>query len=314
MGSEWKSNFLLYYPSLLYFPTIPVKKQSPLPRISHDFNDFKPNPLFILLNRILMPNANEEIRITILIITLLVLFFVLAFLLLINLFRKKNQLYKQEKAIIQANFNQTLLQSQLEIQEQTFNSISQEIHDNVGQILSLAKVQLNIIGEGQTVNQELLTDAKENISKALTDLRDVAKGLSSDRIRVLGLDESIQQEVTRINRAGILSIQFETNGQVRVIEPQKQLILYRVIQECIQNIIKHANANAVVVDFNYREHCLRIMVSDNGKGFNFQEEQLHHHGLGLMNLYKRMELIGGLARIESEPGKGTKVHIKLPYV
>ncbi|HQR93636.1 MAG: hypothetical protein B7Y15_10480 [Bacteroidetes bacterium 24-39-8] len=261
-----------------------------------------------------MPNANEEIKITILIITLLVLFFVLAFLLLINLFRKKNQLYKQEKAIIQANFNQTLLQSQLEIQEQTFNSISQEIHDNVGQILSLAKVQLNIIGEGQTVNQELLTEAKENISKALTDLRDVAKGLSSDRIRVLGLDESIQQEVTRINRAGILSIQFETDGQVRVIEPQKQLILYRVIQECIQNIIKHANANAVVVDFNYREHCLRIMVSDNGKGFNFQEEQLQHHGLGLMNLYKRMELIGGHVKIESEPDKGTKVHIKLPYV
>jgi hypothetical protein len=229
-------------------------------------------------------------------------------------YQKKVHSLQIEKAIIQANFNQTLLQSQLEIQEQTFNSISQEIHDNVGQILSLAKVQLNIIGEGETVNQELLTDAKENISKALTDLRDVAKGLSSDRIRVLGLDEAIQQEVTRINRAGILSIQFETNGQVRAIEDQKQLILYRVIQECIQNIIKHANANAVAVDFNYREHCLRIMVSDNGKGFNFQEEQLNHHGLGLMNLYKRMELIGGHVKIESVPGQGTKVHIKLPYV
>lgn len=227
-------------------------------------------------------------------------------------FNRKNKLLI-EKEMMKANFNQTLLQSQLEIQEQTFNSISQEIHDNVGQILSLAKVQLNIIGEGETVNQELVSGAKENISKALTDLRDMAKGLSSDRIRVLGLDESIQQEVTRINKAGILSIQFETNGQIREIEAQKQLILYRVIQECIQNIIKHANANAVVVDFNYREHCLRILVSDNGKGFNFQEEQLHHHGLGLMNLYKRMELIGGHVKIESEPGQGTKVHIKLPY-
>lgn len=235
------------------------------------------------------------------------------FVFVIN-YQKKIHTLQLEKEIIQSNFNQTLLQSQLEIQEQTFNSISQEIHDNVGQILSLAKVQLNIIGEQQTVNQALLTDAKENISKALTDLRDVAKGLSSDRIRVLGLDESIQQEVSRINRAGILSIQFETNGQTRQIEAQKQLILYRVIQECIQNIIKHAEANTVVVDFNYREHCLRILVSDNGKGFNFQKEQLQHHGLGLMNLYKRMELIGGSVKIETEPSQGTKVHIKLPYV
>ena len=87
---------------------------------------------------------------------------------------------------MQADFNQQLLQSQLEMQEQTFNIISTEIHDNVGQILSLAKVQLNIIDQGEMLDRSLLADAKESVSKAMIDLRDIAKSLNSERIKLPG--------------------------------------------------------------------------------------------------------------------------------
>jgi signal transduction histidine kinase len=260
-----------------------------------------------------MPGENGDIVITIILGTFLVLFFVLTIVFLISIFNKKNQLHQKEKEIIKANFEQTILQAQLEIQEQTFNTISQEIHDNVGQILSLAKVQLNIIEESENVDKGLLTDAQENISKAMTDLRDIAKGLNSERIRLAGLPATVEQEIQRINRVGIVHINLRISGNEQKTHAQKQLILFRIIQECLQNIIKHASASVVTILFIYQPESLSITITDNGKGFNFQQEKLAHHGLGLQNIFKRIELIGGKAEINSILQKGTTVNISIPY-
>jgi signal transduction histidine kinase len=202
----------------------------------------------------------------------------------------------------------------LEIQEQTFNSISQEIHDNVGQILSLTKVQLNIIEQGETLNKPLLRDAKEGISKALTDLRDIAKGLSSERIISIGLVKAIEQEAQRINRSGFLNLSFFINGIEQPIDQQKQLILFRVIQECFQNIIKHASASKVSVHINFQQSKLFIKINDNGIGFDYQKERRSQHGLGLLNISSRIELIGGSAEIISQINNGTKINLITPYV
>jgi len=261
-----------------------------------------------------MPIGAEEISITIILGTFLVLFFAISIVFLFSLFNKKNQLHEKEKEIIKASFEQTLLQSKIEIQEQTFNSISQEIHDNVGQILSLVKVQLNIIDESEVTDKALLGDAKENISKAMTDLRDIAKGLSSDRIRVVGLSAIVEQEIQKINRTGIVHIRFEMKGTGQKIDDEKQLILFRVIQESLQNIIKHAAASSVSILFAYQAVSLVITITDNGKGFNFQQEQLAHHGLGLQNIFKRMDMIGGKAKISSVLQEGTTLLLTIPYV
>lgn len=260
-----------------------------------------------------MPSSSEEISITILVGTFLVLFFALSIVLLFSLFNKKSELHQKEKEIIKASFDQAILQSQIEIQEQTFNTISQEIHDNVGQILSLAKVQLNIMEESETMDKALLTDAQENISKAMTDLRDIAKGLSSERIRVVGLVAAVEQEIQKINRTGIVLISVQASGTEQKTDNQKQLILFRVIQECLQNILKHAAASSVSILFTYRNEFLDIVIADNGKGFNFQQEQLAHHGLGLHNIFKRIDLIGGKAEIKSVLQEGTTVKLTIPY-
>lgn len=261
-----------------------------------------------------MPKNISEFSNSIILATVLIL--ILCGFIVLNLvlfyFRRRGHLRAQQA--LKNTFEQTLLQSQLEIQEQTFNDISQEIHDNVGQILSLAKVQLNIIGESSTLNQSLLADAKENISKAMSDLRDVAKGLNGDRILGVGLEEAVSQEIQRINRSGILSIRLQMNGKTKEIEQQKQLILYRVIQECIQNIIKHAAATIVAMNFSYLEKELEIAITDNGKGFDLEEAKVNRNGLGLINIQKRIELIGGKIALQSFPNKGTSIKINLVYV
>lgn len=261
-----------------------------------------------------MQNRSEEIKIAILIVTILILLFSLTIIFLVSIFNKKKQIAIKEREINEANFNQAILNSQLEIQEQTFNNISQEIHDNVGQILSLAKVQLNIIEESEKADKQLIKDASENISKAMTDLRDIAKGLNSERIKSLGLVKALEQESHRINRTGFLNIQIAVEGAEKEIDQQKQLILFRIVQECFQNIIKHAFASIVQVTFYYSESELQIYIKDNGKGFNFQNALETHQGMGLSNIFKRIELIGGKADVQSVIAEGTTTKLSIHYV
>ena len=126
------------------------------------------------------------------------LFFVFFVFLIVSYFRK---LYimrtAQEK--LQAEIANEVNNARNEIQQATLNNISQEIHDNVGQLLSLTKMQLNLIEAQEVKDNNLISEAKDNISKAMTDLRDLAKGMSSDRIQLLGLYDSVSQEAVRIN-------------------------------------------------------------------------------------------------------------------
>lgn len=260
-----------------------------------------------------MQFANGEIELTILLGTSLILLFAITIVFLISIFNKKNQLYLKEKEIIKSSYEQSILQSQIEIQEQTFNYISQEIHDNVGQILSLAKVQLNIMNESETMSKELLNDVKENISKALSDLRDISKSLSSERIRTLGLYETVAKEAENINKSGVIQIATSMEGKEREMNEQKKLILFRIIQESLQNGLKHAAASDINLLFNYREDELQVTIKDNGKGFDIDEVIKKRAGLGLLNIKTRTLLTGGTCTIESELNKGTCIKIKIPY-
>lgn len=229
------------------------------------------------------------------------------------IYRRKKEQYAYEMKIAKEEYEKQLLQSQLEIQEQTFDHISQEIHDNVGQILSLARIQINIMNESDTYNREMLNEVKQHIGKAMTDLRDIAKGLSSDRIRNTSIVESIRAEVDKLNKAGILRCTLSTEGAERGCGQQKQLLLFRIIQECMQNIIKHADASEMSIFIGYPAAGLEVTIRDNGKGFD-PEKAIHApSGLGLANIRKRAALTGGSATIRSELNQGTTINIIIPY-
>lgn len=209
-------------------------------------------------------------------------------------------------------YEQASLQTQLEMQEYTFNTISNEIHDNVGQILSLAKVQLNIIDQKDTLDKTLLADAKESVAKAMADLRDIAKSLNSERIQQTGLYENTKHELQRISRAGLMNTFIKKEGEERKVAEKNRLIVFRMIQEGLQNIIKHSKASKVDVCFGYRGEYLQVSLSDNGIGFDANILS-GKDGLGLRNMVKRAIVIGGEAKIKSTPGEGTTITIISPY-
>lgn len=243
------------------------------------------------------------------------LFFMLVFMLFVffNHYRNKQHKNSMEKEELKIAFRNTLLQSQLEIQEQTFNDISQEIHDNVGQVLSLAKVQISIMDKSEQISIERLREVKHNISHAINDLRNIAKSLSTDRIRNTDICAAVMGEVERINRNRIIHITLETEGVEREINDQKKLILFRIIQESLQNIIKHAQASDSRILFHYQTGLLEVAISDNGTGFNCAEAAKRGDGLGLSNMQTRARLTGGDCLIESTLHKGTTIKLMIPY-
>ncbi|HEY4206615.1 MAG TPA: histidine kinase, partial [Puia sp.] len=228
-----------------------------------------------------MPLAGEDLKLSIVIATVIILMLGMAVITLFTIFQKKNQLNQKEKEIMRATYDKIILQSQLEIQEQTFNVISSELHDNVGQILSLAKVQINIMNERQDQSREMLGEVKDNISKAMNDLRDIARGLSSDRIRMMNLYDTVEEELGRVNKLGILHAVARKDGRECRIDDQKKLILFRIIQEGVQNCLKHAAASELQVNFCYEDNALKVCIKDNGKGFDHQEILQRPIGLGL---------------------------------
>jgi len=260
-----------------------------------------------------MSKQEYEIVIGIAVATLVFLiigFFIVILVAYINQRKKK---HLEEKQTMQLNFQQEILKSQLEIQEHTFNHISQEIHDNVGQVLSLAKVQINIMNESENLNRQMLDEVKQNVGKALTDLRDIAKSLSSERLRNLGIVEAVKIETERINKTGIIHSTLETAGEEIKMDEQKKQILFRIIQECLQNIIKHAQASELHLQFNFKPERLEVSVNDNGKGFDVSRAISNSAGLGLQNIKSRASLIGGELFIESTLNKGSAITIKIPY-
>jgi two-component system, NarL family, sensor kinase len=259
-----------------------------------------------------MPGTTYPPTVVIIAAILILLFFGVMFLVMISYYNNRKLVAVKEKKILKDNFEKQLLQSRLEIQEQVFNNISQEIHDNVGQILSLAKVQVNIIDQAGNFDRDRLMDVKESIGRALTDLRDIAKSLSNQRIQDLRLADLIDGELQRIQKTGFADTTFDITGTEQEFEFQDKLILYRMVQECLQNIVKHAKASRINVGMNFTGSNVSVLISDNGKGFDMKQQNVKGNSLGLQNIISRAKLMKGKVVIKSIINEGTSVEINIP--
>lgn len=261
-----------------------------------------------------MPIADKQITYTIVAVLFILLFFGVLFLVLliyINYRRRQTALEKKE---MKAQFDAQLMQARLEMQEQAFNRISEEIHDNVGQLLSLTKIQLSSLEESHIVDHETLSEARSNVARAIVDLRNLAKSLNTSHIGSLSITKAAEEEGTRITRAGVMSVSVTSEGVEMPLSEERQVILFRIIQECLQNCVKHAEATYVNIGFTWYPDQLRVRVRDDGKGFDAETTlQNSTGGLGLQNIRNRARLTGGAGVISSAPGEGTTVTVMMPY-
>lgn len=246
----------------------------------------------------------------IIILTSLVIFVIL----LIFLYQKRYYRHLREKEQLKTQFSQELLQAQLEIQEQTLKNIAQEIHDNIGQELSLAKLNLNTMDVLKPTELEHKIDASKNlVSKAIQELRDLSRGMNMDMIADMGLYTAIEHELEVTGKTGGYKTRFDVQGELPRLEPQKELIIFRIVQESLHNIIKHAEASSILVSVKNADGTMELCINDDGKGFNpAAVEGIKGAGMGLRNMPNRARLINAGFSLESEPGKGTEIKLTLP--
>ena len=189
--------------------------------------------------------------------------------------------------------------------------ISQEIHDNIGQTLSLAKLNLHSIQkQKEEISKGKVVETLQLVAKAIQDLRELSNNLHSDNIIDFNIVETIREEINTISSIGHYATMLEVSGSYHKFTPQTELILYRIYQEIINNVIKHSGASSITIRIGYDTNQLSLSVKDNGSGIKSKDFLLK--GQGIRNMQSRAKIIGGRVDIRSENGEGTTVSILLP--
>lgn len=260
--------------------------------------------------------TQKEVILIIVVISFL-FFILISYILTMLFFHKKKQLgFQKEVELIKANYEKELLKTQLEIQEETFQHISLELHDNVGHFLSLAKLHLTTMnGSVPKEISEKLEASVSLLTSSLDEIRNISKSLNTENIKSNGLIKTVEQQVEQLKKSGQFIIHFIISGKTCYLEDQKEIVLFRIIQEALNNIVKHSKANTINITLHYEEQRLLLTISDNGIGFDVHDA-LHyetHSSSGLKNIIKRSSLISAEHEIASKPGAGTKINIITPY-
>ncbi len=222
--------------------------------------------------------------------------------------KRKRMLHQQQ--LMKTAFEKELLETKLEIQEQTLRTISQEIHDNVGQVLSLAKLNLNTLDMNAGDKQEKINRSIELVSKAINDLRDLSRSINGDKLSELGLQDAIDNELKILQNTGQFSTSLEVTGQPFELSPRQEIVLFRIVQESLNNILKHSNAKTITVKMHFNLYALVLKLTDDGNGFDPNHSGKARAGIGLANMRNRAALIEAVFSIHSSPGKGTTIQLE----
>ncbi|REC45773.1 sensor histidine kinase [Chryseobacterium sp. 5_R23647] len=238
-------------------------------------------------------------------ITLFIIVLTMIFVYVIFIQKKTTLLIAQKEKDMR--FEKELATSQIEMKEQTLNYIGQELHDDLGQKLSVVRLRQNqLIAKMNDSEKEELIELNELLRECIQDIRNLSKTLITEQVIHFGLIESLEREINKIQKLRLLKIELITQKHDIDIMPKHGLILFRIIQESINNILKHSRAKNVSIKIEDDHEKLDILISDNGKGFNIN---LKKDGSGLKNMELRAKIIHADFSIQSEPDKGTQTSI-----
>ncbi|HZG26090.1 MAG TPA: ATP-binding protein [Chitinophagaceae bacterium] len=258
-----------------------------------------------------MQDKLSEVTLILIGSTLIIL--ILTGLIIISLFisQKRKFRHHQEKLDMKNNFDNELLRSRLEIQSQAFESISRELHDNVGTLISIAMVHVKSQGErknGEDISKR--DEVTSLLNEAMDALRDISKSINPENINRIGWQHSFVTELEKLRKTNLFNVQYTQEGEPFSIELKKQIILFRILQETLNNIIKHSHATRIEAEFIYSKPQLLIIIKDDGIGFNFKPDGQAVQGSGLKNMLARAAMLPATLEIESAPGSGTLIKLR----
>jgi signal transduction histidine kinase len=256
-----------------------------------------------------MITTDEEIIITFIAGTLLLLSLVIVVIVAAIRYQNRKQRHVVELERLKHEADQLVLKTRLEVHEKTLTDVSREIHDNIGQILSVAKLNLHTLQQKPETLDNQVPLTLDLLNNAIKDLRNLSKVLNTDFVQKQSLATLLQREVDVINHAQVVKLSLKVEGEEKAIVPERQLVIFRIAQECLQNVIKHAKATEVALELSYEDKTCRLSVLDNGIGFDVD---MAKQGNGYINLMARAGILEAKLDVDSTLGKGSKVSLTVP--
>lgn len=253
----------------------------------------------------------EEIQLLIISFSIVLFTLLLTVFVLFFFFQKKKSSFLIEKMEASLLFQSELASSRIEIKEETLTNISRELHDNIGQILSVALMHMNLIIEGnKNFETNDMLEIKGLVTKSLNEIRVLSKLINGDISLRTNFIDSLQEDLNRIRLLKKIVCELQVTGEVQPIHAEHQIIIYRILQEAITNILRHSHSEKITVDIHFDQPLCKIDIIDYGKGFNYNEND--QKGVGLMSIKKRAELLNATFFIQSAKNEGTKITISYP--
>ncbi|RNL78052.1 hypothetical protein ED312_19830 [Sinomicrobium pectinilyticum] len=232
-------------------------------------------------------------------------------------YKKGKTLIAQQKRVHQLEMDTLHQQHKISLLYATINGeehersrIAKDLHDGLGGLLSGIKLSLSnsVRDIDETSSRKNVSNALKHMDEAVDELRTIAQSLMPQVLNIQGLGEAVKQFCNKISRPR-LTLTCQIIHVSDNIPKDKQVTVYRIVQELVNNALKHAEATHILVQLQQREDMLFLTIEDNGKGFE-PETAIHKNGLGMSSLKARVELLEGEMEIHSGPGTGTSVSIQ----
>lgn len=260
---------------------------------------------------------SEEIILTVLISTLLLLGFVLLAGYFFFQQQKKRFLHQTEVLELRESFNQTILQSKLEIQDRTLDHIAKELHANFSHLISLININLSVIlSQCSGEVRDHISETKLLAKELMQEVKTLSVSLNSDFIMKAGFIKAFENELSRLKKTKRYDVSYLQSGVPVHMPSGQEIVLYRLCQEILNNIVKHAKAAKISVHLNYQPQMLHLSISDDGIGFDKKQvfdNAIELESTGLLNMAGRAKLINADFSLTTAPGEGTSVEIIIPF-
>lgn len=251
-----------------------------------------------------MDNTSGSDLFVIILLGFFLMLLMVSFIVIMVIYHRQRQLENRQKmASLQAEFENTILNVEKEIQEDTLSHVGRELHDNIGQMLSLAKINF------ARSNPESISEGRSIINQVIKEIRSLSKSLNVDWVESISIEDFIKRELEKLEVAEFCKTNLTTEGEPLDLQHDKKLILIRIIQEVLNNAIKHASPTKISILINNDQIHKLIQIQDDGVGFDTHAQS---EGLGMSNLKKRMKMLEGEFQVHSEMDKGTLIKLYLP--
>lgn len=247
--------------------------------------------------------GKTEIIVFIILTSLIVTIFAMGIFLFAFQYKRKRKEHLNEKD----NLNELHQQELLSSQQQTMQHIGTEIHDSVGQKLTLASLYSKQLSANTINLDEKINSISNIIDESLTELRQLSKTLTNPELANAGLVALLYEEAKRINASGVCYLSVQFNERELVLPQADKNILFRLLQEFIQNSLKHSGCRKIKINILKTSNHLSITASDDGKGF---DAHLPSGGIGLQNMKRRAEQLNATYDLKSDQGYGTTLNLQ----